>query len=150
MVCSSSTSGTRLRWRRTRSPTPWVISRVTKAVTGKPMAAGSTSGPKPRITPRTRSFSSRACAVPRATPSRRLASSTPIRGSRANSSISRASNASMAICRPFRTRVPRSLGILRRTTPEARVMLYNMPRESANYCTDCRGSAPCQHDCAEK
>lgn len=95
MVCASSTSGIAARCAATRScPSRWLISRVTKLVTPNPIAAGEISGPKPEMTPRSTSLSSRACTVPRATPRRREHSSTPIRGSSASSSINRASRAS--------------------------------------------------------
>ena len=52
------------------------------------------SGPYPLMTPRACSRSRRAWIVPRATASRRDASSTPTRGSSANSRMIRASSAS--------------------------------------------------------
>ena len=76
-------------------PAPCRISRVRNAVTGKPSASGESSGPQPVITPASASLSSRAWTVPRATPSRRDASSTPIRGSCVNRSISLPSSASI-------------------------------------------------------
>src|SRR3954453_14596981 len=61
------------------------------------MAAGATSGPKPRTTPRATSLSSRACTVPRAACSRRAHSRIPSRGSAARSAISRASRSSISV-----------------------------------------------------
>ena len=54
------------------------------------------------MTPSRAIRSSRACTVPRATPSRREHSSTPIRGSAANTSRMRASSSSMVMLRTFR------------------------------------------------
>jgi hypothetical protein len=80
-------------------PYRWLISRVTKLVTPKPIAAGATSGPKPRIAPRAISLSSRAWTVPRATARRLDISSTPIRGSASSSaSILASSPSSCASC----------------------------------------------------
>ena len=48
IVCASSTSGMSGEVRGDRVvPAPWRISSVTNAVTGKPSAAGSMSGPQP-------------------------------------------------------------------------------------------------------
>src|SRR3954468_2095908 len=95
MVCASSTSGMSARCTAT-APCPyrWLISKVTKLITPKPMASGLTSGPKLLIAPRAISLSSRACTVPRATARRRDSSSTPMRGSAASIFTSRASSGS--------------------------------------------------------
>ena len=94
--CASSTSGHLLEPvdGLVQAPLHDLQRRRTRA-RDSPSRAGSTSGPKPVITPRACSLSSRACTVPRATPSRRATSTSPIRGCARSISSSRESSSSI-------------------------------------------------------
>ncbi len=59
-VCTSMTWGIASSRSTTSENRPWVTSMVVNPVTTNPRAAGSTSGPKPVITPRRSNRSSRA------------------------------------------------------------------------------------------
>ena len=141
-VCASMTSGISARCSPTGScPRAWLISRVTNAVTGKPMASGSSSGPHPRTTPARSIRSSRAWTVPRATRRRREASSTPILGSAANRWRIAESNASTAMASPSRrtpSRCQVNLVRLCRMAPLVDVPFDTLTSDEAESCTLCR------------
>src|SRR6187455_2789224 len=93
------------------------------------MAAASSSGPQPRMTPSRVSRSSRACTVPRATPRRREHSSTPMRGSAANRPRMRPSSASRGL--------PVDVVMVSTSLVEKGHLLCRLSSVSTHYCACC-------------